>query len=345
MKIPIKNIYYLLCYAWDKLKERDIVDVNTDDNPEALDLFANVLNHGVTLLLKKGVDRDYVLHQEDIRGIKGKINFNESLKRNLFEKCQVNCEFDDFSYNILHNRILKTIINKLIRMKGVNINTRKELSGLNNYFNDIEPIILSDKLFSRVRLHRNNYFYDFLLKICQLIYDYYFINEEEGAKKFRDYFQDKGMPGLFENFVRNFYKKHLNQYQVGSTQISWDTDQLDDEAKRYLPIMKTDITLKSPDKKIIIDTKYYPEIFQHNQYNGEKMHSSHLYQIFSYLKNDEKADDFSMHSEGILLYPTVSQNWDLKYVISGHKINIKTINLSQPWQQIRDDLLVIVNAV
>ena len=28
-KIPIENIYYMLCYAWGYLKEKDIVNVNS----------------------------------------------------------------------------------------------------------------------------------------------------------------------------------------------------------------------------------------------------------------------------------------------------------------------------
>ena len=28
MNIPIQNIYYLLCYAWDKLEEKEVVDVD-----------------------------------------------------------------------------------------------------------------------------------------------------------------------------------------------------------------------------------------------------------------------------------------------------------------------------
>jgi 5-methylcytosine-specific restriction enzyme subunit McrC len=344
MEIPIQNIYYLLCYAWDKLEEKDVVNVDVSDSPEILDLFANVLHHGIVHLLKKGFDRDYILHQEDIRGIKGKINFSESLKRNLFEKCQVNCEFDDFSYNILHNRILKTTIKKLIRMKAIDINIRKELAGLNNYFHDIEEISLSNKLFSQVRLHRNNHFYDFLLKICQLIYNNYFINEEKGAKKFRDYFRDN-MPSLFESFVRNFYKKEQKQFKVGITYIKWDSESLSREAESYLPMMKTDITMVAPDRKIIIDTKYYYDIFQKNL-DKETIRSGNLYQIFSYLKNDEKNCEQDTNSEGILLYPTVTlPEYDLNYKISGHKVKIKTINLSQSWKFIHNDLLAIINVI
>jgi 5-methylcytosine-specific restriction enzyme subunit McrC len=43
MEIPIQNIYYLLCYAWNKLEERDIVDVKGIETTELCDLFAKVL--------------------------------------------------------------------------------------------------------------------------------------------------------------------------------------------------------------------------------------------------------------------------------------------------------------
>ena len=38
-KIPIQNIYYLLCYAWNRLEERDIVDVSGIDSTNLVDLF------------------------------------------------------------------------------------------------------------------------------------------------------------------------------------------------------------------------------------------------------------------------------------------------------------------
>jgi len=80
MKIPIQNIYYLLCYAWDKLDEGDIVEVKGIESTELCDLFAKVLISGTSHLLKMGLDRGYLLIGEEISGIKGKIDFGSSLK-------------------------------------------------------------------------------------------------------------------------------------------------------------------------------------------------------------------------------------------------------------------------
>ena len=44
--------------------------------------------------------------------------------------------------------------------------------------------------------------------------------------------------------------------------IDWDIP--DDEKSVYLPVMKSDITLQSGDRRLIIDTKYYSRTMQFN---------------------------------------------------------------------------------
>ena len=57
MIIPIENIYYLLCYAWNILDEKDKVKVSVDDRTELLDLFAKILIQGTRILLKRGIEK------------------------------------------------------------------------------------------------------------------------------------------------------------------------------------------------------------------------------------------------------------------------------------------------
>ena len=75
-------------------------------------------------------------------------------------------------------------------------------------FHEVSEINLSRPVFRRVQLHRNNQFYGFLLHVCELLLDNFLPDEEPGQFRFRDFLQDENqMPGLFEAFVRNFYKK------------------------------------------------------------------------------------------------------------------------------------------
>ena len=77
---------------------------------------------------------------------------------------------------------------------------------------------------------------------------------------------------------------------------------------RDSPAMLTDITLQGKNKKIIIDTKYYKEAFQ-TRYDKQKINSSNLYQLFSYLKNQEMDSEITLNCEGILLYPSIQNDF------------------------------------
>ena len=67
--------------------------------------------------------------------------------------------------------------------------------------------------------------------------------------------------------------------------------------------MLFNVSISINDRKIILDTKYYQENLKTNQYDQEKLPSSNLYQLFSYIQNH--IDKYNV--EVILLYPTIDK--------------------------------------
>lgn len=341
MQIPIQNIYYLLCYAWNKLDESDIVDVKAIDTTELIDLFAKILSNGVSRLLKQGLDRYYVEHENPVIGIKGKLNLTSTVKSNILHLSKTVCSYDEFDYNILHNQILKTTLRKLLRTNNIDTNIRDELHKVYIKLPPISEIVVRKFHFKQIKLHRNNYHYDFILKVCQIINENLFINESDGNYKFKDFIRDeKAMAYLFQEFVKNFYKIETD-YRVKGDTIVWQfTSERQDDIE-MLPVMLTDISLYSNDRKIIIDTKYYKEAFK-TRFDKQRLDPNNLYQLFAYLKNQENEEDITKRCEGILLYPSVNNDFEYSFQYENHKIRVMSINLNQDWKRIRTDLLEIV---
>lgn len=104
--------------------------------------------------------------------------------------------------------------------------------------------------------------------------------------------------------------------------------------------MQTDISLTSPARKIVIDCKFYREALQIH-YGHQSLHSENLNQLMVYLKNLED-DGVNKHCEGILLYPTVDGDLDLRHQIWGHKVSVHTVNLNQDWRLIHKRLLDVI---
>jgi 5-methylcytosine-specific restriction enzyme subunit McrC len=213
MQIPIENIYYLLCYAWNKLDEKDRVNVSIDDKTELLDLFAKVLINATKTLLKRGIDKNYIDYTEEIAGVKGKVQISQTLKGNLLLKQRTVCTYDAFTSNVLLNRILVTTLYRLTRTKGLDNELKYELVALQRMLADIEQIEITSSLFKKVILNRNNRFYGFIMNVCQIIHENTLPSEEKGKYKFSDFTRDDNkMNQLFEAFVRNFYRIEQKKY-------------------------------------------------------------------------------------------------------------------------------------
>lgn len=346
MEIPIKNIFYLLSYAWNKLEEADKLEISLADYDDALNLLSRILVSGSNHILKKGLDKSYRSVTEEYPGIKGKIDFKASLTKNLFKQGKAVCTFDEFSSNVLHNQILKSVLRRLTKVDAIDAKMKKDIWDCYYRFAGVDEIEVQLNHFSKTKIHRNNYEYDFLLKVAKLIIENSVLNEEEGKYYFKDFVRnEKAMAALFESFVKNFYAKEQSKYKVRREDIQWFAEPLLESNLELLPKMQTDITLEALNHKIIIDTKYYKETLVTN-YEKERFHSNNLYQIYAYVSNIEKnsSNPNNINCEGMLLYPTVQKEVNATYQMGNHKMRIATVDLSKNWREIHSRLLEIISA-
>src|SRR5947208_7808222 len=93
--IPIRNIYYLFCYAWGHFREGRTIATEGTESPHVRDLLGTVLLRATKHLLRRGVDRGYVPHDEDCHSPRGRIDLEQTIKRNLLTRTQARCQFDE----------------------------------------------------------------------------------------------------------------------------------------------------------------------------------------------------------------------------------------------------------
>ena len=64
-------------------------------------------------------------------------------------------------------------------------------------------------------------------------------------------------------------------------------------------------------------------------YGKERIKSGNLYQLFSYLLNQQDDTLKTMCATAILLYPTIEKDYNIDYKYDRHKIRIRTVNLNR----------------
>jgi 5-methylcytosine-specific restriction enzyme subunit McrC len=253
----------------------------------------------------------------------------------------MNCSFDELTVDTLPNQILKSTCVRLVRAS--NLLTKENRALIRNsgdLLGGVSMVRISNGLFRRVQLHRNNRKYRLLLNICELLNNCYSPSEATGVGRFTDFLEDDvQMSRVFESFVLQFARKHCSGADVRSMQISWD-GVWDSEVAEVLPTMKTDVTIDHPDGKTILDCKFYRQALV-TRYDRKRLHSSHLYQLTAYLTNQARYPGWE-NVKGILLYPAVDHHLNHGFEIQGHRVDVRSIDLNLPWHDIHEKLLEIV---
>ena len=265
-----------------------------------------VLSDAFSYLRRRGLDRGYVPTTEAVSTVRGKINLQDSITLKMRHISQLACDFDEFAADILTNQIIKAAMRRLISTANLDSKLREKLSLALQYLHDIRDVRLSRQVFRSVQIHRNNGFYSFLMSICELIFASTIPNEEGDGYSFSDPLRDDAKMALvFQDFVKHFLRVEQSAYKVTPLQLNWDAV-ASDENLQLLPVMRTDIHLEKETQHVIVDTKFYREALQ-THYGKSSIHSEHLYQLFSYLKNAEALGDEFANARGILLYPAVGE--------------------------------------
>ncbi len=349
--ILIRNIYYMLAYAFRSLSRRDLVNVDAEEFDNIHELFAAILDIGIGQQLKQGLYRDYLYRTEDLATVRGRIDMAGSIRHKVARRQVLSCEYDDLSENNLLNRILKTTALLLIGSEHVREH-KDALKKKMMFFSHVDVLSPRSISWSNVRFHRNNQTYRMLIGMCQLVIEGMLLTTESGEHRLASFVDDQAMSRLYEKFVLEYYRCEFPQLNATPSQVPWAFGggfPVSDEYKRgedLLPTMKTDITLtdRKTNRVLIIDTKYCGEILQ-GRYDKKSIASHHIYQIFTYVKNKEAGFKDMPHTvSGMLLYARTTEAVfsDISVNLSGNRIEVRTLDLNCDFSAIRSQLDQIV---
>ena len=338
--IPVRNVYYMLAYAFQVLNEQGYKKIAAEEFNNIADLCAEILIKGISIQIKRGLAQDYIERTDPLSSPKGKADISASIKTKSLTKKKLICTYDDFSNNIYLNQILKTTLLLLLRT-DIAPKRKKEIKKILLYFGDVDTLDFHS-INWKLQYHRNNQTYRMLVAICYLVVKGLLQSNSEGSIYLMDFLDEQRMCRLYEKFILNYYQKEFPQISAAASQIPWVVD---DDVRTMLPVMQSDIMLTYKEKTLIIDAKYYSRTTQ-EQFGVHTLHSNNLYQIFTYVKNKEAAlKDVPHEVSGLLLYAKTEDpiQPDNSYMMSGNKISVKTLDLNQDFPNISQNLNDIVS--
>jgi 5-methylcytosine-specific restriction enzyme subunit McrC len=245
-------------------------------NNDLYEIIISFLLEEVLNILKNNLFREYIDFNENLKVVRGRIDFNNHLNKNFLMGDSIYCKYEDLNSNIVENQIVLRALNIAAHIT-VDPNKKKTIKRYVSIFSELCQEFKSKKV-PRINYNRLNshyieaHYYSKLLIEC--------IGSENlhqtGEHKSR-YSLLVDMNDLFDKFVTKLFQKCLSSIYEISPQYVVSDAILNDKNKTYRRI-KPDIILRNKDKPneyVIIDTK-------NKSYGNKNVYNEDIYQLSFY---------------------------------------------------------------
>src|SRR5574344_800864 len=185
----IKNIYYMLCYSFNKdlFGDTDVSNVDSEVFANIYNLFSIILTMMIRKQIKKGINKDYSNEKESLSTITGKINLAETINTNTLIQQRLISNYNEFSENNQLNKIIKTTASYLINSNKIGKATKIELKKSMLYFTNVGVIDVSTINWKQLMFNRNNNSYKSVMVLCELILKGLIASDKKGIEQFKEF--------------------------------------------------------------------------------------------------------------------------------------------------------------
>ena len=352
-RIPICNIWLLMLYASHLYRELPPAKrVMAEDNPDEIpDLVAEILTHAIERRLRRNLSFAFRGAVADLRRVRGRIDLLRTERRQLLLRGRVACRYEELTVDTPRNRYVRAAVRQLVKVVGNAdlasrcraADARMEAAGVST-----DPAFayargrrgVAAELRGRMDSEDRG-----MMAAAELAFSLALPTETAGRTYLSSPDRDEVWARrLFEAAVGGFYDVALSPQgwstRTGTT-MHWQAEGATPRLRELLPSMATDIVLESRDRRIIIDTKF-TSIVTPGHYRKETFSSGYLYQIYSYVRSQEREDDpLSLRAAGMLLHPSVNGDVFESAYIQDHEFRFATVDLAASGRAIRERLLEV----
>ena len=249
-KVPLANLFFMLTYAYELAQFRG------GESPLATadDLFTflvEIFVKQVDRLVRDGITRGYVAYDDDPAYLRGRLRPMEHLRRSATRPGRFPQETNEFTADLLENRILKATLWQLSRGGVGPDELRRRLRRTLSAFSEVSLTAIAPADCGRVIYTRLNGAYRTPVNLARLFLQHLSLEGHAGQTPFMTYLLP--MPRVFELFVGRYlaetYAGHPRLSVALQPQIWLD------EAQREKG--RPDIVVQRDGRPhLILDTKY-----------------------------------------------------------------------------------------
>ena len=358
-QIPVKNIWLLLLYASQLYRELpEARRVELEDAPDDIpELVAELLANAVERRMRRNLTVGYRRRADVLNRVRGRIDLLRTERRAAAPARAGGVRFDELTVDTPRNRCVREALLLLARIikreplerRCRGLAARLGLAGVRSEpdARRVSSQILSSGAGWTDAEERQ------MLAAARLAFDLAIPTEQSGNALFPVTSRNLHyVRRLYEYAVYGFYNvvlPHRGWDVNHGSRLRWPIADATARVAGLMPGMITDIVLRQRqpaevgEQRIVIDTKF-TAITTVGLHGNQTFKSENIYQMYAYLRSQEDAGDPpSLTSAGVLLYPSMGEDYDEAATIQGHRVRFATVDLAADSQTIRQQLLRIAD--
>ncbi len=152
-KIGVGRLMFLLGYSLDSVRwQEEFPEVA--DAPDLLEAIVPAFVAAVRRATARGVLRGYQERNEDLSTIRGRIDFDQLIKKRYGIFPPIDCRFDDYTADVEMNRLLLAATDRLLALPGLGAASVGSLRSLRTLFGEVSRIRYAPHAVPAVRYTR-----------------------------------------------------------------------------------------------------------------------------------------------------------------------------------------------
>ena len=204
-KVPMHNLFMMLDVGLPTATfGRETFAFATDRS--LLAAIAQLYARSVERTVGNGLLRSYIQESERLNTLRGRINVAALIRRPGLP-APVPCEFDDYTADILENRALRAGVQRLLRVPGVDLLTRRSLSHALARFEDVSDSAVDVVELERIVYTRLNRHYRQPLRLASLVLRNLSLIDRVGTADASAFTVDMNV--VFQDWVTDRLRRHL----------------------------------------------------------------------------------------------------------------------------------------
>ena len=328
-KIGIPQLLSLACYTIDKVTFR-VDDFTFRENPELPDVLALALNSHARRAFAAGLLHGYRTEEEALYGVRGRIKFEDQLRRRFVMSIPVEVRYDEFTDDILANQVVKAAVMLLGGMRLRSQKARVGLGWIAAMLDNVSLVEFPSTDVPEVVFDRLNEHYRSVVSLARLILRYSAFQSNRGEVRAQGFLMD--MNQVFQEFVTVALREELG--------VSERVFCSNKELPRRISLDRFGKVGLEPDLswwegrecRFVGDVKYKRIV-------DERVPNADLYQLLAYTTALDLPGGMLIYAKG----EAEPMQYEVRY--SGKRLHVAALDLDGPLSDVLDRVGVLAEKV